>query len=79
MVNETLPPRTKSTYILWNIDLLYCNLTDTYPSLSDDLNQDLVQRHGKQLLRIKENKKIRMFLFFLYIVKDNRKIYHLIK
>ncbi|CAF3449227.1 unnamed protein product [Rotaria sp. Silwood1] len=60
LIKETLPPKTRNTYTSWNIDLLYCNLIGPYPSLSNDLSQDLVQRHGTQLLQLKENKKIHM-------------------
>ncbi|CAF2646870.1 unnamed protein product [Rotaria sp. Silwood2] len=60
LIKETLPPKTKNIYTPWNTDLLYCNLVGSYPSLSNDLNQDLVQRHGTQLLQLRENKKIHM-------------------
>ncbi|CAF0727305.1 unnamed protein product [Rotaria sordida] len=60
LIKETLPPKTRNTYTSWNIDLLYCNLVGSYPLLPNDLSQDLVQRHGTQLLQLKENKKIHM-------------------
>ena len=52
-------------YTPWNIDLLYCNLIGSYPGLSNDLSQDLIQRHGQQLLQLRENKKIRKQKFAL--------------
>lgn len=60
MIKETLPPKTGNTSTPWSIDLLYCNLIGAYPSLSNDSSQDLVQRHGTQLLQLRENKKTRM-------------------
>ncbi|UJR27028.1 hypothetical protein I4U23_008332 [Adineta vaga] len=60
VIREVLPPKTGNIYTSWNIDLLYCNLIGSYPSLSNDLSQDLIQRHGTQLLQLKENKKIHM-------------------
>jgi hypothetical protein len=77
LIKETLPPKIGNIYTSWNIDLLYCNLTGSYPSLSNDLSQDLIQRHGTQLLQLRENKKIRRFstktknrtfLFFFLII-----------
>ncbi|CAF0736616.1 unnamed protein product [Adineta ricciae] len=60
VIKETLPPKAGNTSASWSIDLLYCNLIGAYPSLSNDSSQDLVQRHGTQLLRLRENKKTHM-------------------
>ncbi|CAF3840940.1 unnamed protein product [Rotaria magnacalcarata] len=60
LIKEAIPPKTKNIYTSWNIDLLYCNLVGTYPPLSNDASQDLIQRHGAQLLQLRENKKIHM-------------------
>ncbi|CAM4873794.1 unnamed protein product [Rotaria socialis] len=60
LIKETIPPKTKNIYTSWNIDLLYCNLVGAYPPLSSDSSQDLIQRHGTQLLQLRENKKIHM-------------------
>lgn len=59
LIKEVLPPKSGMIYTAWNIDLLYCNLIGSYPALSNDLSQDLIQRHGSQLLQLRETKKIR--------------------
>ncbi len=63
MIKEALPPKIGNIYTSWNIDLLYCNLIGSYPALSNDLSQDLIQRHGMQLLQLRENKKFRKYFF----------------
>jgi hypothetical protein len=63
VIKESLPPKTGNVYTSWNIDLLYCNLIGSYPSLSNDLSQDLIQKHGAQLLQLRETKKMRRFSF----------------
>ncbi|CAF3845624.1 unnamed protein product, partial [Adineta steineri] len=60
VIKDTTPPKTGNIYTSWNIDLLYCNLIGSYPSLPNDSSQDLIQRHGTQLLQLKENKKNHM-------------------
>ncbi len=75
VVKETLPQKTGQSYIAWNIDLLYCNLIGSYPSLSNDSSQDLIQRHGAQLLQLKENRKIRKYFryFVMFYLKRRSK------
>ena len=59
LIRDTLPLKTGNLYTSWNIDLLYCNLNGSYPSLPSDSNQDLIQRHGDQLLQLREQRKTR--------------------
>lgn len=59
MIKDILPAKTGNHYTSWNIDLLYCNLNGSHPSLSNDPNQDLIQRHGEQLLQLRDQKKMR--------------------
>jgi hypothetical protein len=63
LIKEPLPLKSGNIYTSWNIDLLYCNLIGSYPTLLNDPGQDLIQRHGMQLLQLRENKKFRKYLF----------------
>lgn len=74
IITETLPPKSGNIYTSWNIDLLYCNLIGSYPGLSTDSSEDLIQRHGSQLLQLRENKKIRKMNVVLVRIRREENI-----
>lgn len=72
-IKESIPPKAISASGSWNIELIFCNLSGSHPPLSTDLNQDLIQRHGAQLLQLREHRKHRHLKLFLNEFESSRR------